>query len=180
MPLVPRVATPATAAQMAGAWGEYPADQQALLLALWDFETGGGARMWCWNAGNIVRTAQWSGDWYEADDTGNWRQFRAYPSLAAGAAALARLVDSDSRPQWREGLWSGDPETFVRALHGDNGGPAYFEAPLDRYLTGFLQRWQKYAPTSSLDGSTVAAASAPNWYLLGIPAVAALLWLRRR
>lgn len=159
-----------------------------LLLAHSDLETAAWTRCYNYNLGNIIRTPQWQGDWYEANDSGNQRQFRAYPSLDSGASGLVNQIVSPTRPQWRAGLLSGDPATYVAALAGKHGGPAYFEANPDSYLKGFLARYQKYAGIDYLRGSvlpeseTPVSSEVPLWYAMGIAALGAALltWQKRR
>lgn len=191
---VQRIATPATALEMAESirrvWtSNVPLTNQILwlILALWDIETATGSKMWCNNAGNIIRTPGWSGDWYKANDSGNIREFRAYPTRDAGAAGLVGLLTSTTRPKWASGLLSGSPDVFVRSLKGEYGGPHYFEADLDKYLSGFKTRYAKYAGTEYLgpdyDGSTDEVTnpgvsvpeSKPLWYVMASAALGAAL-----
>lgn len=117
-----------------------------LLLALWDLETGTGGSQRNFNFGNQVATRE-SQDFYVADDAGNTRHFRAYPSGQAGAASFVAQLTSDTRPEWRDGLASGDPQFFVESLKGLHGGGfEYFEAPFEQYLQTFLGRWNRYDP----------------------------------
>lgn len=117
----------------------------ALLLALSDLETATWQSMFNWNWGNIVK-AQYSGDYFPMLDSGNPREFRAYPDPVTGALGLVKLLHSDTRTRWREGLLTGDPTAFVNALAGKSGKPAYayFEANPETYLKGFLARWERY------------------------------------
>lgn len=114
-----------------------------LLLALWDLETNGGKSMWNYNFGNIIAVSKTQRH-FAATDAGNPRIFRDYMSAEEGAEALVTQLTKESRRWWRNGLFTGDPEEFVRALNGQRGGPAYFEANFDSYLKGFMARWEKY------------------------------------
>lgn len=164
MPLVPTVRTPTTperaAALIQDAWEKLSArhpvvpppngERLALLLALWDLETGTGAQHRNFNFGNQVSTRPEEEEFYQAHDGPNLRRFRSYDSAEEGAASFVRQLNSDTRPQWREGLRTGNPTEFVRALKGLNGGGfEYFEAPFDRYLETFLGRWERYDPKGS-------------------------------
>jgi hypothetical protein len=191
--LVPTILTPSTPVAVAEAiarvWGLNLTNQVLwLLLAHSDLETAGWTRMYNYNLGNIIRTAQWKGDWFDADDSGNPRQFRAYPSLDSGASGLVVQLTSSTRPQWRAGLLSGDPTTYVAALAGKHGGPAYFEADPSRYLTGFMARYQRYAGIDYLQNSslpdvdTPVSSEVPIWYAMAIAGLAAALvvWQKRQ
>lgn len=156
MPEVAIRRTPHTASEaaerLASGWaGRFGAavtpDVLALLLALWDLETAAGAQQFNNNYGNVVATRTTTQPFYFADDSGNLRKFIAYPTSQEGATDLIATVTRDSRKEWRQGLLSGDPEEFVRALNGQRGGRfKYFEAPFERYLSTFLERWRKYEP----------------------------------
>lgn len=118
-------------------------DVLALLLALWDLETGAGTSQRNNNFGNIIAVNE-ELHHYVGTDNGNTRRFRSYPSVSQGALAFVQQLTSNTRLEWRSGLMSGDPLQFVNALGGLNGGSKYFEAPVDRYKQTFLERWQKY------------------------------------
>jgi hypothetical protein len=66
---------------------------------------------------------------------------------------------------------------FTRALKGLNGGPAYYEASLERYQRGFLQRWERYR-TSGASGPVAGAdgAIAVGGLLGGAFVSALVLW----
>lgn len=172
-------------------WTDGPLTNRVLwlLMAHSDLETAGWSRMWCYNAGNIIRTPQWTGDWYAANDAGNPRQFRAYPTLDSGVSGLVSLLTGPSRPQWRAGLLSGDPATYVAALAGQHGGPRYFEADPTKYLPAFEGRYQQYAGIDYLgaspslpDATTPVSSDTPMWYVCGIAALGAALtiWRNRK
>lgn len=135
----------------------------ALLLALADLETGDGVppfgsmpNAFHHNYGNIIIAARnlptsvsdhfvLRGD--EGPGTGSnaaEHHYRVFNSPEDGALGLVTQLTRESRQQWWDGLLTGDPETFVRALNGQFGGPKYFEAAFDRYLDTFLRRWQSY------------------------------------
>jgi len=140
-------------------------DMIALLLALVDLETGTGASAWNWNLGNMVSTSD-AQTWFYGYDSSNLRKFRAFESLGHGVVGFVKQVMSPTRPAWRDGLMSGDPTTFVKALGGVFGGPKYFEADLQRYLAAFLSRWDKYrgkyssvAPVVGQSGGSTRAGS---------------------
>jgi hypothetical protein len=161
------VATPVTAEHAADLLGEafylevgvHPgARLLALLLAMSDLETAGWARLRNWNFGNIIATDPEAQDWYAANDSGNARKFRAYDSAEDGARAFVNQLMRDSRAVWREGLLSGDPVTFARALKGP---PAYYEAPLQAYTEGLQSRWEAHAARLGLAAS-VGASLPPD------------------
>lgn len=110
-----------------------------LLLALWDLETAAGGSMYNHNWGNMVVGDHPGHPYYVADDSGNLRRFRAYDSAAEGAADWLRQLFRADKP-WAEGLATGDPKRFARALKA--GG--YYEAPLERYTRTLVERWRKY------------------------------------
>lgn len=160
MPLVPTRPTPLTPERAAvlinDAWSALAAskpevpkptgERLALLLALWDLETATGGQHRNHNFGNQVATRPDVQEFYAALDSGNPRKFRSYDSAEEGAASFVSQLNSDTRPQWREGLRTGNPTEFVRALKGLNGGPAYFELNFEDYLSRFLGRWERYDP----------------------------------
>lgn len=167
MPEVPKVRTQSNASQVAEhfrrAWasrfGEAVEPRvMALLLALSDLETATWRSMFNWNHGNQVATRPESQAFYRALDSGNPRTFRAYPSQDDGALSFVSQVTSDTRPQWHAGLLTGDPTEFARALKGLNGGPAYYEAPLDRYTRTLVERWRRY----DVDGGTLPPDEEPT------------------
>jgi hypothetical protein len=118
----------------------------ALILALIDLEVATGTATKNFNLGQIIATRPAEQDYYMGLDSGNLRRFRSWPNLAEGARAVVRQLTSDTRPKWREGLLSGNPDKFVESLGGVYGGPKYFEANLERYRNTFLGRWKRYAP----------------------------------
>lgn len=186
MPQIPAKRTVATADEMRTSFESgWPHERYtltpeilALLLALSDFETGVWGAMYNWNPGNIVPGDQYDGDWHTlTDSAGRQLRFRSYPSRDAGAAALIAQLLSDSRPEWRAGLLTGDPTTFVDALGGRTGGRKYYEADRDTYLTRFLGRWSKYRPLAI----TPASHSPLNpLFLLGGMAIAVVVIRRRK
>ena len=179
MSQVARIATPLDAEQVSDALAEVltgelaRSDVLALLLALSDLETATWQRVSNYNLGNIIVPEPYQAEqaWYAGTDSGNTRRFRSYPSLHEGALGLVNQVTRDSRPEWRAGLATGNPEAFVRALSGANGGPAYFEANPGTYLTGFRARWKRYAPAdpTGVTPPKQAPARLPGWAL-------AVLW----
>src|SRR3954466_371643 len=101
--------TPITVAELAealvvAARGELGAqltrDAVLVLLAQWHLETGGGVFCIAWNLGNAKAVAGDGYDWTEFATTevinGDTRhvlgRFRAFPTLAAGAADYVRLL----------------------------------------------------------------------------------------
>jgi hypothetical protein len=150
----------------------------ALLLALWDLETAAGASMFHWNFGNVIATRPDSQLFYVADDSGNTRKFRAYNDANDGARGLVQQLTSSTRPEWHTGLLTGDPNAFVRALSGADGGPAYFEADPERYRRTFLERWRKYSPKAEPPnrGPTTTRKPIPLLAPLGVVTLAYLLW----
>lgn len=194
MPVIPAKRTPYSAEQLrqslAVAWTHHGVGSTvidpsvlALLMALADLETGDGSpggtvmpNAYHHNLGNIVlpsslvpTTSQsvftLSGD--EGGGSGSSAPehfYKVYPTHQAGAEGFVRQLVSDTRPHWRRGLLSGDPEEFVRALNGQRGGPSYFEANFARYLAAFRGRWQKYAPTpfDFEEEPTLPKAKPPN------------------
>lgn len=128
----------------------------ALLMALSDLETATFKSVFNHNFGNQIATRD-SQDFYGALDSGNPRRFRAYPDAFAGARSFVAQVTSDTRPHWKAGLLTGDPVEFARALKGLNGGPAYYEAPLERYTNTLVERWRSYTPTL-VDGEPLPPA----------------------
>jgi len=152
MPQVPIQRTPVTPEQaqalFRSAWHDRFATTidpavEALLLALWDLETATGQKEFNWNFGNIVTINPDETPFWLAE--GDAHHYHAYDGPEQGAAAFVAQLTRESRQHWWDGLLTGDPEEFVRALNGQNGPPAYFEAPFQTYLRGFLSRWRKYA-----------------------------------
>ena len=169
MPEVAKVRTPVSVGQaqdlFAEAWrqrfGEpITAKELALLMALSDLETGTFKSIFNHNFGNQIATRD-SQEFYRALDSGNPRRFRSYPDAFAGARSFVAQVTSDTRPEWKAGLLTGDPVEFARALKGLNGGPAYYEAPLERYTNTLVQRWRSYTPTL-VDGEPLPPEVPPE------------------
>lgn len=146
----------------------------ALVLALVDLEVAGGESSYNWNLGNMVQTKD-DRPWFSASDRGNQRKFVAFGSLAEGARALVKQLMSTTRPQWRDGLLSGDPTTFVHALGGQFGGPRYFEADVGRYLDAFMGRWEKYRPTQSAKSRGASGSASEGNATLAVIALGALV-----
>jgi hypothetical protein len=181
MPQVPIERTPVSADEarvsISDAWrarfgAAVEPDVLALLLALWDLETGTGQSQFNWNFGNLVEVRPDSRPFYIADDSGNTRKFKAFEDIDDGAEGFVAQVTSTTRPEWHQGLLTGDPEEFVRALKGRNGGPEYFEAPLDRYLQTFLGRWRRYEVPKALPpsrGQPEPAQPPPTRTRTGLP-----------
>lgn len=166
MPEVNIVKTPVTMAEiereLGVVWhdvrGEVlPPEIGALILALIDLEVGTGRATRNWNLGQIIATRPETQDYYMAMDSGNLRRFRSWPTLRAGVTAIVKQLLSETRPKWRDGLLTGNPDEFVAALGGKHGGPKYFEAPFERYRETFLGRWKRYAP-----GQATAPSAAPK------------------
>jgi len=197
---VPRVRTRVTpdeaSAAISRAWQErfgspIAPDVLALLLGLWDLETATGGSQFNFNFGNIITTTD-SVPWFAMLDSGNPRKFRSFATIDDGAANFVNQLTRDTRPQWRDGLLRGEPVEFVRGLKGLNGGPEYFEAPFDRYLSGYLTRWRRYRPEGfDVDGRRVSGApegppeastGASTGVTAGVVSLAtgALIWLIRR
>lgn len=164
MPQVPPVRTPYTVEGLNSAfqqaWLErfgqqVPPGVLALLMALADLETNFQSAFHH-NIGNIILPTRFlpttqqswfvlSGDEGAAAGAGDAEHhYKVYPTLAVGAQGLVTQLTRPTRQQWWDGLLTGDPESFVRALNGQNGGPSYFEAGFKRYLKAYLGRWKKY------------------------------------
>jgi hypothetical protein len=117
-----------------------------LLISQVALETGHGKMVHNFNLGNEMAVAsdpffqQYSiGD----DPTAPRAKYAAFLSLEDGAEHYVRTLLR--RPHWKEGLMSGNVETFVRAL---STPPAYFTADPARYLktlTGVLAMYQDEA-----------------------------------
>jgi len=181
----------------------------ALLLALADLETGDGVppfqRMpnaFHHNFGNIIiaqrnlKSSQsnhfvLSGD--EGPGTGSSaaeHHYRVFQSPSDGALGLITQLTRPTRQEWWDGLLTGNPETFVRALSGQFGGPSYFEADFRRYLNTFLQRWQSYraddpeVPTDTPDTTNPKAEPRKPGLLIPLAVVlggwALHLWASKR
>ena len=175
MPESPKTSTPTNAVAVSeafrSAWGSIfgesiPPQILKLLLAHSDLETASFKSVNNYNLGKIIvpdsyassQSYYWGTDWGPTTGKRN-QKFRAYSSLEDGAAGMIRQLTGDTRKEWREGLMSGDPRSFVEHLNGQHGGPAYFEADFDRYLSGFLSRYRKYSePMQSIP----EAQSAPT------------------
>ena len=195
---VSKVATPqpveAVAQALSSAWARRfgepaPATVLALLLGLADLETNtfgtvNGKGFYNYNLGNIVAPYPDTQVWFAALDSGNPRKFRAWNSLDAGAEGFVKQLTSDTRKEWHAGLLTGDPEKFVRALNGQNGGPHYFEANFDQYLAGYKARWGRYAGHGmpAPEGTTLPKAEPPKGgpSLTKVAAWGVGLWLLAR
>ncbi len=150
MPEVPRTRTPVTPQQaevlLRQAWvdelGSEPRPTVLRnVLALWDLETAAGKSQYQNNWGNIVAVST-KQPYYLADDTGNLRRFRTWPTAAAGARGLVHQLTKPNRSHWARGLLTGSPERFAEALAEP---PAYYEANPVTYGRVLRQRYDKYA-----------------------------------
>lgn len=148
-------------------------DQLALILAQSSLETGAWQKLWHYNFGNMVRSV-YPGNYYLADDSGNLREFRAYPDAPSGALDYVKQI-LVRRPEWREGFLTGDPYQYAKAL---KVRPAYYEASESRYAKSLAELWEQYGG-GSLDGATQLAN---NSSALIIPALvlAALVFRRKK
>jgi len=144
-----------------------------LLLAHSDLETGAWKSMFHHNLGNIVVTSE-SSPYFRLKENGvkTAHRYRIYDDLDDGADGMIRQLTSNTRPQWHEGLLTGNPFFFVDSLAGKHGGPAYFEANVERYLNGFLNRWDRYP----VEGSAVTTKRSANVTIGAIAALSLLWW----
>ncbi|MCH9730985.1 MAG: glucosaminidase domain-containing protein [Actinomycetia bacterium] len=149
MPQVPRTRTPVTPQQaeelLRQAWvqehGSEPRPSVLRnVLALWDLETAAGRSQYQHNWGNIVAISE-NQQYYMADDSGNLRRFRTWPTAAAGARGLVHQLTKPNRAHWARGLLTGSPEEFAEALAEP---PAYYEADPVTYGRVLRQRYDKY------------------------------------
>lgn len=152
-PEVERVHTPGTVDEIRAAFRAafharyqwWPGiELEALFLALWQLETGKGARTYNFNMGQVNAVADQP--WYYQIDGGTPMQKRSYSSREDGVAQLLEQLMRDSRVKWREGFLTGDPVQFVRALKFGHSPLEYFEAPYERYLATFCAIWRQYRP----------------------------------
>jgi hypothetical protein len=154
---VPATRTPITVAELAealvvAARGELGAqltrDAVLVLLAQWHLETGGGVFCMCWNLGNAK---SWMGDGYDWTEFATAEvvhgqtmhvlgRFRAFPTLAAGAADYVRLLAHRFARAWPAVL-AGDVEGFARTLHE----LGYYTASVDSYVRGMRARLEACA-----------------------------------
>lgn len=143
-----------------------PAAVLTLLLTLADVETGDGSggmpNCWHYNLGNLVLPDEYLStsprNWFvlqgdEDAQAPNEHHYKAFRDLADGAAEFIDQLTRTSRQKWWDGLMTGNPEAFVHALHGDNGGPRYFEASVVRYKALFMRRWRNHSDVTQLRDS---------------------------
>jgi hypothetical protein len=143
-------------------------DALLVLLAQWHLETGGGGFCIQWNLGNAKSVPGDGYDWTEFATTEVVHgetvhvtgRFRAFPTLAAGAADYVRLLAHRFAKAWPAVL-AGDAEAFARALH-DLG---YYTASVDSYVRGMRARLQACAlawpAPAAVDQPIVAADDQP-------------------
>lgn len=142
------VGVPELAAALTTAWraelGEEPTRAALLvLLAQWSLETGGGAKCIQWNLGNAKSIPGDGYDWTEFPTTEVVKgavvhlvaRFRAFPSLAAGAADYLRLLSRRFATAWPF-VVAGDVDGFAHALHVAH----YYTAPVEDYARGMRAR----------------------------------------
>lgn len=151
------------------------ANQLALAMAQSALETGQWKQMWHWNFGNLVRSS-YPGDYYVANDSGNIREFRAYPDVASGAADYAKQLVV-RRPEWREGLLTGDPRQFAKALKTP---PAYYEASEERYANSLFPLWRQFGGSDDALSSTGVVASGASIFLIPALFLAGLVFVRKK
>lgn len=168
------VAVPELAAALSAAWRTELASDPSraallVLLAQWSLETGGGAKCIQWNLGNAKSIAGDGYDWTEFPTTEVVNgavvhvtaRFRAFASLAAGAADYLKLLTHRFATAWPF-VVAGDVDGFARALHVAH----YYTAPVEDYVRGMLARASAFARAwppeqTALPGVIVAADDQP-------------------
>jgi hypothetical protein len=145
----------------------------ALLAAQAHFETAGFTKLMNYNFGGVKASTSWSGDkttfscseGYGADKhtypAGDMHCiFKSYGSAAEGAKSYVSTIVS--RPDWKLGLLTGDPDEYVRALVG-NPSRKYFTGDPAAYAKGLRGLVGQY-------GGKVGATQGPSDPSLSSPA----------
>jgi len=165
---------------------EIPDRILALLLALSDYETATFKKIFHHNLGNIVVTSE-SQPYFHLngrDGKPTVHRYRIYDTLEDGAVGYVSQLLSPTRPQWAEGLLSGDPVFFVDSLSGLHGGARYHETDPDQYRRTFLGRYAKYEPAFTTPDAEAAepgfreSSSQTNVFAWMFAASAGLLGMR--
>lgn len=178
---VPELAEALRVAAGAELGAQLTRDALLVLLAQWHLETGGGVFCMCWNIGNAKSVMGDGYDWTEFATTEVVRgetihlvgRFRAFETLAAGAADYVRLLAHRFARAWPAVL-AGDAEAFARTLHQ----LGYYTAPVDAYVRNMRARLEACAdawpadilisknqdeePVVALDDQPVFAAPDPS------------------
>jgi hypothetical protein len=131
-------------------------DILALLLAQSALETGHWKSMYNWNLYNgiAVSSAQLH---YNGLDSGNSRQFRAFESLGEGADRYVQQMLSPTRPNWRDGLLTGDPEKFNVGL---STPPRFYEADPKKYGEALTKLWVQFGGNDSSQEESLLSDTA--------------------
>lgn len=171
------VGVPELAAALSTAWraelGNEPTRGALLvLLAQWSLETGGGAKCIQWNLGNAKSFAGDGYDWTEFPTTEVVNgavvhitaRFRAFASLAAGAADYLKLLTRRFASAWPS-VVAGDVDGFARALHVAH----YYTAPVDDYARGMLARASAIARAWPAEQATSVIVAADDQPLFTAP-----------
>lgn len=128
-----------------------------LLLAQWALETGNGKSVHNWNFGNAKRN---SGSPYYTYFTA-WEMvdgqrvdsrmaFAAYKTALDGAVAYIKVLKS--RPNWWNGLLTGNIESFNKGL---STNPKYYTADPGTYLSALKNRSATFLPQAKRYGATL-------------------------
>lgn len=146
---------------------EYPSlDSLALLWAQWALETGRGKSIFCYNFGNIKRSADedycmfrcdeiinGKTVWFEPPNKATW--FRAYPTAVDGAYDYIKFLSQKSRYQtaWIA-VKAGDPAAFGHALKMAD----YYTANEANYTKGLVSLTNEFKSKST----TILAWTPPT------------------
>lgn len=169
--LVPRALTTPTVQQwrdaISDAWlevlGTRPTDLAlSVMWAQYALETGRGTKCYCWNLGNIMPGAGWTGD---VDDLPTWEivsgkhvdvveAFRAFASLTDGARDYIRFQSRPSYAQAFAYLMRGDATNFALTLKS----LGYFTADARQYANALYSLASEFLRGISVTTSAENAA----------------------
>jgi len=181
---VAQTPTPTTASDMTGAiasaynklMGTNPSGPSlAILLGLWDLETGVGKSTFNFNVGNLKAVGS-QNFFVNPKVTGEGNQFAAYDSLTQGVGAWLGLLAKQSRyaPTWAA-VTAGDPPSFASAIEASGYAGTHPEKPAGWYAKPVLGRIQKYLkslPTPSLPTLPSLPSAKTTGIGLGVLALA--------
>jgi hypothetical protein len=193
------VTEPQMAQAMIEAWkslfGNQPSKEQiAILMSQNALETGHRAKMWNYNIGNITTGPKWTGDYWEGldwlyeylppDQTGFTPrqkktiklQYRAYPTLLAGALDYLKVISSGRYAKAWESILHPNVEAYSKALKQSG----YYTADEAPYTKGLQSLFKHFTSNDSYDkavaGNVTPPSSKPSASAPGAVASSATFW----
>jgi hypothetical protein len=159
----------------------------AILMGLWDLETGAGASVFNFNIGNVkVTPAQEAAGvpfYVQPAVTSESNHFRAYGSLDEGTASVVNLIAQNARyaSAWTD-LRAGDAPGFADDLEaaGYGGDPKVLQGKYSSALKTRIAKWMDKlnvpaTPVGPITPSQPAAIATPKMSVVWALVAAAIL-----